>query len=136
MEYNSLYIYGVVDGKVTSTFKNMGIGGRSDSVYCIPFKDISLVVSDTPFQEYDPTEENTLIHENVMQALLQENLTVAPMRFCTVLKSRDDAMKLLHSAYLIFKKNILKVKNKSEFSVKMFLMIEQLQKKTHNEDRA
>jgi hypothetical protein len=134
MEYNSLYVYGVVDGKVNKTFEKLGIGQRGDAVYCIPFKDISLVVSDTPFQEYEPTEENTIVHEIVMQTLLKEELTIAPMRFCTILKGQADAMKLLHSAYPIFKKNILKVRNKSEFSVKMFLMIEELQKEISDSD--
>lgn len=134
MEYSSIYIYGIVDGRVNKKINAKGLGDRGDEVYCIPFKDVTAIVSNTPFEEYDPTEENTLAHEKVIQEVLKEGLTIAPMRFCTVLKSRADVMKLFNSAYLPFKKNILKIKNKLEFDVKVFLNVEKLRAEVSNND--
>lgn len=134
MEYNSVYIYGIVDGRINKTLKTKGIGDRGDEVYCIHFKDVTAIVSNTPFEEYDPTEENTLAHEKVIQEVLKEGLTIAPMRFCTVLKSRADVMKLFNSAYLPFKKNILKIKNRLELDVKVFLDIEKLRTEISNDE--
>ena len=96
-EYGSIYIYGIVDGKINKVIHNNGVGDRNDEVYCVPFKDVTAVVSNTPFEEYDPTEENTLAHEKVIQEILKNDLTIAPMRFCTVLKTRNDVMKLMNS---------------------------------------
>lgn len=124
MEYDSIYIYGIVDRRIDKTFNVKGIGNKEDEVYCIPFKDVTAIVSNTPFEEYDPTEENILAHENVIQEILKHDLTIAPMRFCTILRSRNDVIKLFNSAYLVFKKNLLKIINKHEYSVKVFLDIE------------
>jgi hypothetical protein len=131
-EYSSIYIYGIVDGRFNGDLSVEGISNNAQ-VYCVPFKDVTAVISNTPFIEYDPSEENTLAHEKVIQVILKRNLTIAPMRFCTVLKTRNDLMKLMHSAYLPFKRNILKIRNKLEFDVKAFLDIEKLKAEVNND---
>lgn len=133
MQYNSIYIYGIIDGKVNKVFQTHGMGGEN-KVYCIPYKDVTAVVSETSFEEYDPTGENTLAHEKVIQEVLKEGLTIAPMRFCTILKNSDDLHKLCHSCYLPFKKNILRIRGKQEFSVKVFLDVEKLEAEVSNDD--
>jgi hypothetical protein len=132
MEYKSVYIYGIIDGKVNKVFQNTGIGQRGDNVSCVHYKDVTAVVSPTPFEEYDPTDENVLSHENIIQEVLKDGLTIAPMRFCTVLKNKDEIMKLCQSCYLPFKKNILKIRGKQEFSVKAFLQVEKFKQEVKN----
>jgi hypothetical protein len=126
MQYNSIYIYGIVDGRIKENLDVRGIGTRDNEVFNIPYKDVTAIVSNTPFEEYDPNEENTLAHERVIQAVLSRNLTIAPMRFCTIVGSRDDAIKLLNSGYFAFKRNLLRIKNKVELDIKAFLEIEKL----------
>jgi hypothetical protein len=123
MSYAALYIYGIIDKALPSQIQCTGIGDRDDPVFLIPYKDIAAIASLTPFIEYDPTEENSLAHEKVIQHILQKNVTIAPMRFCTVLRTRNDALRLLQSGYLAFKRNLLKVRNKVEFDVKMFIKL-------------
>ncbi len=132
-EHSSVYIYGIIDGRINKMLNVEGIS-NDNQVYCVPFKDITAVVSSTPFVEYDPTEENTLAHEKVIQEILKENLTIAPMRFCTILKTKNDLMKLMYSAYLPFKRNILKIRNKLEFDVKVFLDVEKLMLEVNNDN--
>jgi hypothetical protein len=132
-EYSSIYVYGIVDGKINKTISSDGMGNRHDAVYCVPFKDVTAIISNTPFQEYDPTEENTLAHEKIIQEILKMGLTIAPMRFCTILKSRNDLIKLLYSAYFPFKRNILKIRNKIELDVKVFLEIEKLKEEVNDD---
>lgn len=134
MAYNSIYVYGIVDGQIRKEFRALGIGNREDKISCVPFKDVTAIVSYTPFQEYDPTEENTLAHETVIQEILQEGATIAPMRFCTILKSEGDFRKLLHSGYLAFKRNILKIRDKREWGVKVFLDVEKLKAEMSNDE--
>jgi hypothetical protein len=126
MSYNSIYIYGIVNGKVNQSFSATGIGNRGDLVYCIPYKDVTAIVSNTPFQEYDPTEDNTLAHEKVIQEILKSDLDIAPMRFCTILKDKDAIFELCQSCYMPFKKNIMRIRGKQEFSVKTFLETKKL----------
>jgi hypothetical protein len=133
MSKDALYVYGVIDKSHKEVFPGIGIWEGED-VYCMPFKDISAVVSRTPFEEYDPTEENTLAHEAVIQALLKKDLEIAPMRFCTVLGGERDVMKLLSSGYAAFKLNLLKVKNKQEYDVKAFLLVENLKKEVSDDE--
>jgi hypothetical protein len=117
---NAIYMYGIVDGRFTQVFECKGIGVQSD-VTCVPFKDVTAIVSRTPFVEYMPSEENMLAHESVMQEVINKGGVIAPMRFCTIVKNRGDMMRLLHEAYYQFKRNVLRIRDKHEFSVKVFV---------------
>jgi hypothetical protein len=128
--YKSLYVYGVVDGRFTKRIQGCGIGNRQDDVVAVPFKDVTAIVSETPFEEYDPTEENIVAHEQVIQEVLKYEVSIAPMRFCTIVKSKRDLLRLLGSGYAAFKRNLIKIKHRHEFDVKVFLNIEQAKKDT------
>jgi hypothetical protein len=117
-----VYVYGVVDGRFDKELENKGIDGGG--VYFLVYKDITAVVSDTLFEEYDPDDENMLTHDNVLREILGDNKTIAPMRFCTILKTRDDVFKLLQAGYMEFRKNLLRVRDKEEFAIKVFLDFE------------
>ena len=132
MESDAIYIYGIIDGRLKGRIGQNGVGNRE--VFPIHFKDITAIASNTRFMEYDPNEANTLAHENVIQEVLKQDLTIAPMRFCTIVRTRDDAMRLLQSAYLPFKRNILKIRDKLEFDVKAFLDIEGLREEITDDD--
>jgi hypothetical protein len=132
MQHNSIYIYGVIDGKINKVLQTTGMGEAK--VYCIPYKDVTAVVSETLFEEYDPTAENSLAHEKVIQEVLKEGLSIAPMRFCTILKNKDEIFKLCHSCYLPFKRNILRIRGKQEFSVKVFLNVVRLEEEVSNDE--
>jgi hypothetical protein len=129
----SLYLYGVVN-KAINDLKTAGLGGGE--VYAVPFRDIAVLVSDTQFIEYDPTEENVVLHEKVIQEVLKHNTAIAPMRFCTIMKTKSDLHKLLDKGYYAFKQNLLKIKNKQEFDVKVFLDVERLKAEKEIEQKA
>jgi hypothetical protein len=129
--YESLYIYGVVDGRFTKKFHGLGIGNGQD-VVTVQFRDVTAIVSATSFEEYDPTEENIVAHEQVIQEVLKNNVSIAPMRFCTIVKSKRDLLQLLGTGYAAFKRNLIKIKHRHEFDVKVFLNIEHVKKDTHD----
>jgi len=109
----------VVNSAEAADFRAKGFGGKA---YLIPFRGISAIVAPASFEELDPTDENLLAHETVLQeALIEKGLDVAPMRFCTVVGSEADVKKLLHEAYLPFRKSLLKVSGKLEVGVKVFI---------------
>jgi hypothetical protein len=114
-----IYIYGIVNGRFDKQLESKGIDeGR---IFLLGYKDITAVVSDTLFEEYDPDDENMLAHDKVIREILNYGVTIAPMRFCTILKNRNDVFKLLDAGYLEFKKNLLRVRDKHEFTIKVFL---------------
>ena len=55
-DYSSIcvYIYGIVDGRTAQVITHSVVGGRGDPVECVCFRDITAVISLTPFFEYDP----------------------------------------------------------------------------------
>jgi len=121
------YIYGIINSNIATEFNAKGIRTGSQ-VELVPFKDISAIISDTHFEELDPIDEYLLAHESVLQeALIEKSFTVAPMRFCTILKNKEDVRKLLYEAYLPFKRNLLKVKDKAEIGVKVFVDLEKIE---------
>jgi len=122
-----IYIYGIVNGRFDKKLENKGID--DGDVFYLGYKDVTAVVSNTLFEEYDPDDENMLAHNNVIREILEQGYTIAPMRFCTILKTREDVFKLLNKAYLEFKKNLLRVKDKHEFAIKVFLDLEKFSEK-------
>jgi hypothetical protein len=121
------YIYGIVDSNNLPYFKAKGVllNGR---VFLIAFNDIGAIVSDALFDEIDPTSENLLAHELVLrEALLEKNLNVAPMSFCTVVGSEHDVLLLLKEGYFSFKKNLLEVSGKIEVGVKVFVDVKKME---------
>lgn len=82
------YIYCIIDSAEEKDFGPLGIGGRGDKVHSIAFKDIAAVVSDSPIKEYPISRENLLIHQKVMEYLL-ESYIVLPVKFGTVAKGND-----------------------------------------------
>jgi len=129
-----IYVYGIVNGRFDKELENKGID--EGGVYFLVYKDITAVISDSLFEEYDPDDENMLTHDNVIREILEQGFTIAPMRFCTILKTRDDVFKLLNKAYLEFKKNLLRVKDKQEFAIKVFLDLEKFSEKFSGESVA
>lgn len=79
------YIYCVIGSDEEKGFGPMGIGGRGDEVFSIPFKDIAAVVSDSRVKEYPISRENMLAHQKVME-LLMRSYTVLPVKFGTIAK--------------------------------------------------
>src|SRR5437588_6508001 len=83
------YVYCIIEAVDQQSFPTMGIGGRGDQVYTIHHDDLAAVVSDTPVVVYDPTRENALTHEHVIETVMKE-FTVVPMSFGTVFRTEGD----------------------------------------------
>ena len=49
----------------------MGIGGTGEMVYAVTHGDIAAVVSKTPVFIFDPTRENALAHEHVIETVMK-----------------------------------------------------------------
>lgn len=112
------YVYGIVQTKTPLSFGKIGIGGAGEPVYTVNHLDIAAVVSKTPVAIFDPTRENALAHEHVIETVMK-NYTIIPMSFGTVFRTDDDIRQVLKSIYPSLKDVLNQMAGKIEFGLKV-----------------
>src|SRR5512146_1952459 len=112
------YVYGIVQAKEPVTFGKSGIGGSGELVYTVNYQDIAAVVSNTSVYIFDPTRENALAHEHVIETVMK-NHTIIPMSFGTVFRTDDDIREVLKSIYPSLKDVLHQMAGKLEFGLKV-----------------
>jgi len=112
------YVYGIVQARDPVTFGKIGIGGGGEMVYTVNYQDIAAVVSNTSVYIFDPTRENALAHEHVIETVMK-NHTIIPMSFGTVFRTDDDIREVLKSIYSSLKDVLHQMSGKLEFGLKV-----------------
>lgn len=112
------YVYGIIESREPATFGKMGIGGASEQVYTVQHKDIAAVVSKTDVYIFDPTRENALAHEHVIETVMKTH-TIIPMSFGTVFRTDEDIKEVLRSIYPSLKDVLKQMSGKVEFGLKV-----------------
>jgi hypothetical protein len=125
------YIYGVIEEPQPRIFSFSGVG--ESEVYTINHQKLAAVVSDTEFDEIDPTRKNVRAHTIVQDELLK-NHTLLPMGFGMVANNEDDVRRLLEKNYDGLIRELKRLSGKIEIELKVFwdqgAMIKQLQDKS------
>jgi len=111
------YIYCIIETKIDRNFGPIGIGGRGDEVSTISYRDLGMVISNSPTTKYVISRENLLAHEKVVEEVMKE-FTVLPVRFCTIASSADEIRNLLDSRYREFKNLLRDMDHKIELGTK------------------
>src|SRR5688572_4550923 len=117
-EQEGRYVYCIIRSQNSRNFGSIGIGGRGDEVYTVPFKEFAAVVSNCPLVIFDPTRENALAHEHVNEVVMKE-FTVLPMSFGTVFRTEDDIRAFLRGTYDALVEVLEKMEGKIEFGLKV-----------------
>src|SRR5690242_21743104 len=112
------YVYGVIESRAPVSFNRSSIGGVSEEVYTVHYGDIAAVVSRTPVFIFDPTRDNALAHEHVIESVMK-NYTIIPMSFGTVFRTDDDIREVLKSIYSSLKDVLKQMTGKLEFGLKV-----------------
>ena len=112
------YVYGVIEARETANFGRTGIGGSTEGVYTVHHNDIAAVVSRTSVFIFDPTRENALAHEHVIENVMKTH-TIIPMSFGTVFRTDDDIREVLKSIYPSLKDVLKQMSGKLEFGLKV-----------------
>jgi Gas vesicle synthesis protein GvpL/GvpF len=112
------YVYGVIESRATVAFGKSSIGGVSEGVYTVHYGDIAAVVSCTPVFIFDPTRDNVIAHEHVIESVMK-NYTIIPMSFGTVFRTDDDIRQVLKSIYISLKDVLKQMAGKLEFGLKV-----------------
>lgn len=129
------YVYGIIQAKEPQTLGKSNLGGPNETVYTVHHGDIAGVVSKTSVFIFDPTRENALAHEHVIESVMK-NQTIIPMSFGTVFRTDDDIRQVLKSIYPSLKDVLKQMSGKLEFGLKVTwdreIIIEEL--KSENDD--
>ena len=112
------YVYGIINTSEPVTFGKMGIGGQGEVVYTVIHGDIAAVISKTPVFIFDPTRENALAHEHVIETVMKSH-SIIPMSFGTVFRTDEDIREVLKSIYPSLKDVLKQMKGKVEFGLKV-----------------
>jgi len=111
------YIYCIIETKIDRNFGPVGIGGRGDEVSTVSYRDLGMVISNSPMTKYVISRENLLAHERVVEEVMKE-FTVLPVRFCTIASSADEIRNLLDSRHREFKNLLRDMDHKIELGIK------------------
>lgn len=112
------YFYGVLATNDRQELGPIGIGGRGDLVYTLPYQDIAAIISHSPIVKYPVTRENMLTHAKVLDTAVAEG-TVLPARFCTIAENEEVIMeKVLKPRYQEFVDLLKKMEGKVELRVR------------------
>jgi len=125
------YVYGVIESRDHRGFGHSNLGGGNEEVYTVHHADLAAVVSRTPIFIFDPTRDNVLAHEHVVEAVMK-NHTIIPMSFGTVFRTDEDVRAVLKNIYPSLKDVLGQMAGKLEFGLKVIWdrdrVIEELQR--------
>jgi adenylate kinase family enzyme len=128
------YLY-CIKGKSNSRFSLEGIGGGE--IFTIPYQDLEAVASEVSLEEFGSEEiqrkaqedlkwikEKAQLHEQVVEEAMKkgdEILSIIPMKFGTIFKTKEKLEETLKKYYSKFKKTIESLAEKQEWTVKVYL---------------
>jgi hypothetical protein len=115
---DGVYIYCINESKEPLSFGAVGIGGRGDAVYTVPFRDIGAVVSNSPVKKYPVAREYLISHERVIEEVMKTH-TVLPVRFATIAENVETVRLILEREHRKFIELLKTMHGKKELGVKM-----------------
>lgn len=110
-------MYGVIEAGEPAIAAKSNLGGAGEEVYTVDYGDIAAVVSRTPVFIFDPTRDNALAHEHVIEMVMKGH-TIIPMSFGTVFRTDEDVREVLRSVYPALKDVLRQMAGKLEFGLK------------------
>ena len=84
------YIYCIIDCDKPDSFGPIGIGAGHPEVFAAQHGGIGAVISCTDRERFEISRENTIIHQRVMETVMERGHTVLPVRFDTIAEDKPD----------------------------------------------
>jgi hypothetical protein len=115
------HIYGIIAASEEIDFGPLGISGKDDVVFTIPYQDIAALASSSPSLAYESVPKETLVrylarHQAVIEGVMR-SYTVIPMKFGTVARDKEELDEILARGYTQFKDALGRMDNKIELEV-------------------
>ncbi|HEX7285395.1 MAG TPA: GvpL/GvpF family gas vesicle protein [Candidatus Angelobacter sp.] len=112
------YVYGVIASGAPPACAKSSLGGVSEDVYTVHHGGLAAVVSRAPAFILDPTRENALAHEHVLETVLGSH-TVVPMSFGAVFRKEDSVREFLRALQHPLQEALRRLQGKLEFGLKV-----------------
>jgi hypothetical protein len=114
------YLYCIIRCPEPREFITRGIGEQGAIVHTINYKDLAVVVSESPVIEYDNSRRNMMAHSAVLDEVMHD-YNILPVRFGIVAPDAKSIMEqMLQRRYAEFDKLLLKMDGKAELGLKAF----------------
>lgn len=129
-----LYLYGIYP--FSAKQKKLNIKGIDDAgkINFLHYKDIEAVFSEVELKEFSSKEirrkaiedlewikNKAVIHEKVIEAAMKDfNVSIIPMKFGTIFKTKESLRVSLKENYSKFKKLLEKLREKEEWALKAY----------------
>ena len=129
-----LYLYGIYPFSVKQKKLNIkGIDGAG-KINFLRYKDIEAVFSEVELKEFSSKEihrramedlewikNKAVAHEKIIETAMKDfNISIIPMKFGTIFKTRKNLLISLKENYAKFKELLEKLKNKEEWALKVY----------------
>ena len=115
------YLYCIIRCAEERTFPEVApMGGGDEPVYTVNHRGLAAVVSDSPAPSYETTRANMLVHQHVLERVMQE-YTLLPVRFGTVTDGPSpltDLRQLLERRWQEFHQLLAEMDGKVELGIK------------------
>jgi hypothetical protein len=128
MSLQGEYIYGIIEEPQFRRFSFLGVGEAE--VYTINYQRIAAVVSDTKFEEIDPTRKNVHAHTVAQDELLKE-YTLLPMGFGMIAAGEGEVQGLLENNYQGLISELNRLAGRIEVELKVFWDQESIVRELH-----
>ena len=113
------YIYAIVATDKEKLLEVSGISEEGGPVSIVCYRDVGAVVSSSPVNDYTVSRKNTMIHQKVMETVMEE-MALLPVKFSTVGESIEIIReKLLIPRYAELKKLLAYYEGKVELGLKV-----------------
>ena len=126
---NKIYLYCIANTIYLKTLNKLNGLGNGNFV-TISFRDISLVGEYIQSKVKD-TKNGILIHEKVIEEIMN-HFDVLPMRFNSLIESRETALTLLENNYSALKINLNEISGKAEYGIKIIWNYDQIYQEALN----
>jgi hypothetical protein len=117
------YLYCIVEPDVSLAVE--GIFSRPCRV--VTYKDIGAVVSTVPYVEPEPSLDNIVAHEKVVEAARLLGTTL-PVKFGVIFRNEEGVRTLLSASYKDYRSKLDKFNDTDEYGVKVILKTQGMQK--------
>ena len=112
------YVYGIIAGGPPLSFGKTAIGGVTSHVITVHQDGLAAIASAVKTAILDPTRENALAHEHVVERVMQTH-TIIPMSFATIFRSEDDIRQVLKSIAPALRDVLSRMEGKIELGLKV-----------------
>jgi len=122
MGKTGIYIYGIINSNSTSELFTPKDSYKKESVYTIPYQDVSIAVSNSEIIDYtyrrkDISAELLVWHQKVIEKIMSLEYTIIPMRLGTFAADENDVKDILNKGYNLIEDIFKKISNKIEIDV-------------------